>query len=183
MVTGVSGAGKSTLIEETLYPALRQRITKEAPTASPFTDLTGGDDPAHARLPGSIAAGAIASVESRHLLEGIRRDPQDLRRDPRRQAAKLRRRPVQLQRRGRRCNACQGAGVLAIDMQFLPDVLIRCPECRGTRYRPEILEITYRGRNIAEVLDLTGANCSGSFVIAARCNPGSARCWTSVWTT
>ena len=40
-------------------------------------------------------------------------------------------------------------------MQFLPDVLVRCPECRGTRYRPEILEITYRGRNIAEVLDLT----------------------------
>ena len=40
-------------------------------------------------------------------------------------------------------------------MQFLPDVMIRCPECRGTRYRPETLEITYRGRNIAEVLDLT----------------------------
>ena len=40
-------------------------------------------------------------------------------------------------------------------MQFLPDVMVRCPECRGTRYRPEMLEITYRGRNIAEVLDLT----------------------------
>ncbi len=56
---------------------------------------------------------------------------------------------------GGRCNACQGDGFLTIDMQFLPDVMIRCPECRGTRYRPEILEITYRGRNIAEVLDLT----------------------------
>lgn len=48
-------------------------------------------------------------------------------------------------------------------MQFLPDVLIRCPECRGTRYRPEILEITYRGRNIAEVLDLTVRESFGFF--------------------
>src|SRR5262249_44240775 len=54
-----------------------------------------------------------------------------------------------------RCDACQGNGFLTIDMQFLPDVMMRCPECRGTRYRAEILEITYRGRNIAEVLDLT----------------------------
>ena len=56
---------------------------------------------------------------------------------------------------GGRCNACKGDGFLTIDMQFLPDVMMRCPECRGTRYRPEVLEITYRGRNIAEVLDLT----------------------------
>ncbi len=56
---------------------------------------------------------------------------------------------------GGRCNACQGNGFLTIDMQFLPDVMIRCPECRGTRYRPETLEVTYRGKNIAEVLDLT----------------------------
>ena len=56
---------------------------------------------------------------------------------------------------GGRCNACEGNGFLTIDMQFLADVMMRCPECRGTRYRPETLEITYRGRNIAEVLDLT----------------------------
>jgi excinuclease ABC subunit A len=56
---------------------------------------------------------------------------------------------------GGRCNACEGNGYLTIDMQFLPDVMMRCPECRGTRYRPETLEITYRGRNIAEVLELT----------------------------
>ena len=56
---------------------------------------------------------------------------------------------------GGRCNACQGNGFLTIDMQFLPDVMFRCPECLGTRYRPEILEVTYRGKNIAEVLELT----------------------------
>ena len=56
---------------------------------------------------------------------------------------------------GGRCSTCKGDGFQTIDMQFLPDVMMRCPDCRGTRYRPEVLEITYRGRNIAEVLDLT----------------------------
>ncbi len=64
---------------------------------------------------------------------------------------------------GGRCNACQGHGFLAIDMQFLPDVMVRCPECRGTRYRPEILEVTYRGKNIAEVLELTAREAFGFF--------------------
>ena len=64
---------------------------------------------------------------------------------------------------GGRCNACQGHGFLTIDMQFLPDVMIRCPECHGTRYRPEILEVTYRGKNIAEVLDLTAREAFGFF--------------------
>ena len=56
---------------------------------------------------------------------------------------------------GGRCSTCKGDGFLTIDMHFLPDVMMRCHDCRGTRYRPEVLEVTYRGRNIAEVLDLT----------------------------
>ncbi len=64
---------------------------------------------------------------------------------------------------GGRCDACEGNGFLTIDMQFLADVPMRCPECRGTRYRPETLEITYRGRNIAEVLDLTVREAFGFF--------------------
>ena len=64
---------------------------------------------------------------------------------------------------GGRCNTCQGNGFLTIDMQFLPDVMVRCPECSGTRYRPEILEVTYRGKNIAEVLDLTAREAFGFF--------------------
>ncbi len=64
---------------------------------------------------------------------------------------------------GGRCNACEGNGFQTIDMQFLPDVLIRCPECLGVRYRPETLQIPYRGRNIAEVLDLTAREAFGFF--------------------
>ncbi len=56
---------------------------------------------------------------------------------------------------GGRCPQCQGDGQIAIDMQFLADVYVSCPECEGQRYRPEILNVKYRGRNIAEVLNLT----------------------------
>jgi excinuclease ABC subunit A len=56
---------------------------------------------------------------------------------------------------GGRCNNCQGDGYLQIDMQFLADVYMRCPQCNGARYRDEILDVTYRGRNIADVLDMT----------------------------
>ncbi len=54
-----------------------------------------------------------------------------------------------------RCSACQGEGQIQIDMQFLADVYMKCSQCHGTRYRDAILEVTYRGRNIAEVLDMT----------------------------
>ena len=54
-----------------------------------------------------------------------------------------------------RCTACQGDGCIRIDMQFLPDVYVKCSQCHGTRYRDEILDVTYRGRNIAEVLEMT----------------------------
>ncbi len=56
---------------------------------------------------------------------------------------------------GGRCSACQGEGYVRIDMQFLADVFMKCSQCHGTRYRDEILDVTYRGRNIAEVLEMT----------------------------
>jgi excinuclease ABC subunit A len=56
---------------------------------------------------------------------------------------------------GARCNACRGDGYVQIDMQFLADVYMRCPQCNGRRYRDEILDVTYRGRNIADVLEMT----------------------------
>jgi excinuclease ABC subunit A len=163
VVTGVSGAGKSTLIEETLYPALRQRITKEASTASPYTDLTGGQDLAHvvfldqsplARSPRSNPVTYLKAFDEIRKTFATTHDAKLRNYDAGRFSFNV---------EGGRCNACQGAGVLAIDMQFLPDVLMKCPECRGARYRPEILEITYRGRNIAEVLDLTVRESFGFF--------------------
>src|SRR3954454_5875704 len=64
---------------------------------------------------------------------------------------------------GGRCGVCEGAGDLTVDMQFLADVRMRCPECRGTRYRPEVLEVKYGGKTIAEVLELTVREAFGFF--------------------
>jgi excinuclease ABC subunit A len=64
---------------------------------------------------------------------------------------------------GGRCGVCEGNGDLTVDMQFLADVRMRCPECQGTRYRPEVLEVKYAGKTIAEVLDLTVREAFGFF--------------------
>jgi len=155
VVTGVSGSGKSTLVEETLYPALRHQIANAPATAAPHGGLeVSGEVAGAVFLDQSPLARSARSNPATHLkaFDEIRKTFAAS------HEAKLRNYDAgrfSFNVEGGRCNACQGNGFLTIDMQFLPDVLFRCPECLGTRYRPEILEITYRGRNIAEVLELT----------------------------
>ena len=162
-VTGVSGAGKSTLVEETLYPALRHRLSGEAEVATHYDDLTGIEDLAD-----------VIFLDQSPLARSARSNPvtylkvfDEVRKTfAATHEAKLRNYDAgkfSFNVEGGRCNTCQGDGFLTIDMQFLPDVMIRCPECRGTSYRPEVLEITYRGRNIAEVLDMTAREAFAFF--------------------
>ena len=73
---------------------------------------------------------------------------------------------------GGRCSTCEGDGYLQIDMQFMADVYMKCPECNGQRYRPEILKVQYRGRNIAEVLDMTARE---AFTFFRGCNKVQVR--------
>jgi len=156
VVTGVSGSGKSTLVEETLYRALRHRIASEPATSAPYDELKiSGEVAGAVFLDQSPLARSARSNPATHLkaFDEIRKTFATT------HEAKLRNYDAgrfSFNVEGGRCNACQGNGFLTIDMQFLPDVTFRCPECLGTRYRPEILEITYRGKNIAEVLELTG---------------------------
>jgi excinuclease ABC subunit A len=155
VVTGASGAGKSTLIEETLYPALRNRVAQEPETALPYRELEVYGDVADVVFLDQAPLARLArSNPATHLkvFDEIRRTFAAT------HEAKLRNYDAgkfSFNVDGGRCSVCRGNGFLTIDMQFLPDVMIRCPECLGTRYRPEVLEITYRSRNIAEVLELT----------------------------
>jgi excinuclease ABC subunit A len=155
VVTGVSGSGKSTLVEATLYPALRHQIAGEAVPEAPLGELRVSEELADAEfLDQAPMARSGRSNPATHckVFDEIRRTFAAT------HEAKLRNYDAgrfSFNVEGGRCNACQGNGFLTIDMQFLPDVTLRCPECRGTRYRPEILEITYGGRTIAEVLELT----------------------------
>jgi len=163
VVTGVSGSGKSTLIEETLYPALRHHLAREPDSAAPYSEL--------------VVSGLVADVvflDQSPLARSARSNPvthlkafDEIRKTfAATHEAKLRNYDAgrfSFNVEGGRCNACQGNGFLTIDMQFLPDVMTRCPECTGTRYRPETLEVTYRGKTIAEVLELTAREAFGFF--------------------
>jgi len=155
LVTGVSGSGKSTLVQDTLYPALCRRLRKDAPKPYPHDDIFGDgqvddvimvDQSPIGRSPRSnpvtylkvfdeIRAVFADTVEAR--TRGYNAGHFSFNVD------------------GGRCNACHGDGYIQIDMQFLADVYMRCAQCNGTRYRDEILDVTYRGRNIADVLEMT----------------------------
>jgi excinuclease ABC subunit A len=155
LVTGVSGSGKSTLVEDTLYPALCRRLRKDAPKPLPHDDVFGD---------GSIDD--VIMVDQSPIGRSPRSNPVtylkifDEIRNVFANTVEARTRNYDAGHfsfnvDGGRCNACQGDGYIQIDMQFLADVYMKCGQCNGTRYRDEILDITYRGRNIAEVLEMT----------------------------
>jgi excinuclease ABC subunit A len=158
VLTGPSGSGKSTLLTKTLGPALRDHLggdVQTGPPPLPYDNLT---------LKGKI--GRVVTVDSTPIGRSGRSNPVtylgafgEIRKTfaATHEARSRNYKPGDFSFNvdGGRCNACRGEGILTIDMQFLTDVVMRCPECKGTRYRPEILEVGYRGRNIAEVLDMT----------------------------
>ena len=155
VVTGVSGSGKSTLVEDTLYPALCRRLRKEAVQPLACDDLFGDgqlndvimvDQSPIGRSPRSNPVTYIKAFDE---IRQVFAETVDAR--TRNYTAGH----FSFNVEGGRCNACEGQGYLEIDMQFLADVYMKCAECQGRRYRREILDVTYRGRNIAEVLDLT----------------------------
>ena len=155
-VTGVSGSGKSTLVNDILYRALAQVLPPGA---------------------GAARARTTASRASQHLDKVIDIDQSPIGRTPRSNPATytgvftfiralFARTPDARARgyapgrfsfnvKGGRCEACQGDGLVKIEMHFLPDVYVTCEVCRGKRYNRETLEIRYKGRNIAEVLEMT----------------------------
>ncbi|WP_033793197.1 excinuclease ABC subunit UvrA, partial [Pantoea septica] len=155
-ITGVSGSGKSTLINDTLFP-IAQRHLNGATTgeAAPYREINGLehfdkvidiDQSPIGRTPRSNPAtytGIFTPV--RELFAGV---PEARSRgyNPGRFSFNV---------RGGRCEACQGDGVLKVEMHFLPDIYVPCDQCKGKRYNRETLEIKYKGKSIHEVLEMT----------------------------
>ncbi len=155
LVTGVSGAGKSTLIDDTLHPALCKRMNKASPQAAGYDDVYGDgqiedvimvDQSPIGRSPRSNPVTYIKAFDGIRELFAETVEARTRNLDATYFSFNV--------EKGR-CTVCEGSGFQQIDMQFLADVFMKCPQCAGKRYRPDVLEIKYRGRNIAEVLDLT----------------------------
>lgn len=155
VVTGVSGSGKSTLIEDTLYPALRRRLRLDAPKPLEFRDLLGDGQLEDCQLVDQSPIGhsprsnPVTYVKAFDEIRATFAATGD---------AKLRNYTAShfsFNSADGRCATCEGDGFLAVDMQFLADVYMKCPQCRGRRYRREVLEIKYRGRDIADILEMT----------------------------
>ena len=157
VVTGVSGSGKSTLIIDTFYRALSQHFYNSSAEPLPYKSLTGMefldkvidiDQSPIGRTPRSNAAtytGLFTLV--RDLFTQL---PESKMR-----GYKLGRYSFNV--KGGRCEACEGDGVLKIEMHFLPNVYVQCDTCQGRRYNRETLEVKYKGKNIADVLEMTVA--------------------------
>ncbi|MBN1931476.1 MAG: excinuclease ABC subunit UvrA [Desulfobacterales bacterium] len=154
-VTGVSGSGKSTLVLEILYRALAQRLY--------HARIPAGK---HSCIRGIESIDKVVNIDQTPIGKTPRSNPgtytgvfTDIRElfartmEARTRGYKTGRFSFNL--KGGRCEACRGDGIIKIEMHFLPDVYVACDMCHGKRYNRETLEIRYKGRNIAEVLDMT----------------------------
>jgi excinuclease ABC subunit A len=155
LVTGVSGSGKSTLVQDTLYPALCRRLRKDAPKPYAYEDVFGDgqiDDVImvdQSPIGRSPRSNPVTYLKAFDEIRNVFAETVEAR--TRNYGAGH----FSFNVDGGRCPECHGDGYLQIDMQFLADVYMRCSACGGRRYRSEILDVTYRGRNIADVLDMT----------------------------
>jgi excinuclease ABC subunit A len=154
-ITGVSGSGKSTLVNNILYRSLARTL------------YNAGDEPgAHDRIEGIEFIDKVIEIDQSPIGRTPRSNPATYTglftfiRDlfammPDAKARGFRPGRFSFNVKGGRCEGCQGDGVTTIEMHFLPDVYVTCEQCKGRRYNRETLEILYRGKSIADVLDLT----------------------------
>ena len=155
-VTGVSGSGKSTLVNHTLYPITARTLNGAVSvTAQPYADVEGLDN-----------LDKVVDIDQSPIGRTPRSNPATYTgvftpiRELFAQTQESRARGYRPGRfsfnvRGGRCEACQGDGVIKVEMHFLPDIYVPCDVCRGKRYNRETLEVRYKGKNIHEVLDMT----------------------------
>jgi excinuclease ABC subunit A len=154
-LTGVSGSGKSSLVNQTLYPALQKQLYKSKTHPLPFTSMKGSelidkvidiDQSPIGRTPRSNPATYTKAFDQiRELFAAL----------PESKIRGYTNGRFSFNVKGGRCESCEGDGVLKIEMHFMPDVYVECEACKGKRYNRETLEILFKGKSIADVLNMT----------------------------
>jgi len=162
-VTGVSGSGKSTLVEDTLVPALKHGLWRTRFKPAGYASLEGVelldkiiniDQTAIGRTPRSNPVTYTGVFDEIRKLFAATREAKERGYEPGRFSFNV---------KGGRCEDCQGDGVKRIEMHFLPDMYVPCETCLGQRYNRETLEVRYKGKTIAEVLDMIVSDALGFF--------------------
>lgn len=154
-ITGVSGSGKSTLITKTLYPALARELKIEFLPSAPYEKIIGADYIRNVLLIDQSSIGRTARSSPVTYLKAFDAIREIMATLPESKARGYTPGTFSLNVDGGRCPVCKGTGFEEIDMQFMDNVIIPCDVCDGKKYRPEILEIKYKDKNIAEILRLT----------------------------
>jgi excinuclease ABC subunit A len=166
-VTGVSGSGKSTLVNDTLYTAVAKHLYRAHEEPAPHEEIQGlahfdkvinVDQSPIGRTPRSNPATYTGLFTAIRELMAETNTAKERGYGPGRFSFN-----VSQASGGGRCEACQGDGVVKVEMHFLPDVYVPCDVCHGKRYNRETLEVQYKGKNIAQVLDMTVAEAAAFF--------------------
>ena len=156
VVTGVSGSGKSSLVKGILYPALKRHIGEVCDAPGEYSALTGDIK----------AIQHVEFVDQNPIGKSTRSNPatyvkaydaiRDLYADqPLSQQMGFTSQFFSFNADGGRCDECKGAGVITVEMQFMADIVLECEHCHGKRFKSDILEVKFHGKNIADVLDMT----------------------------
>jgi excinuclease ABC subunit A len=154
-ITGVSGSGKSTLVHEVLFKAIKKAKRQSTEALDAFDQIRGAeyvldavlvDQSPIGKTPRSNPVTYIKAFDAIRQIFAATRDAY---------ARNLQAGHFSFNLSGGRCETCQGSGTITVEMQFLADVELTCEDCKGRRYKSSVLEVLYKGKNIADVLDLT----------------------------
>jgi len=155
VVTGVSGSGKSTLIHDILYGGTAKYLGMNPPTIGKFDEITGTQYIDHIEIVDQSPIGKsprsnpVSYIKTFEIIRELFASTHQAR------ARGYKPGFFSFNVPGGRCETCSGDGFIKVEMQFLADIYLECEDCKGTRFKKEIREITYRGKNLVEVLDMT----------------------------
>lgn len=156
VVTGVSGSGKSSLIKGILYPALKRRLDEVSDAPGEFLALEGDvDNIRHVEFVDQNPIGKSTRSNPATYMKAYDAIRQLFSEQPLARQEGFGPQYFSFNTEGGRCEECKGAGVITVEMQFMSDLVLTCDACHGKRFKREILDVTYKGKNIDDILDMT----------------------------